>query len=90
MKRNKIISTVTAIVAVTVIICSIIIAAKGKGLVEGYDFGIGAYYYADIPGFEKIMNDDAYTSSIPLWMHVALFLWWGYLMWRLWVWIDKK
>ena len=57
MKRNKIISTVTAIVAVTVIICSIIIAAKGMGLVEGYDFGIGAYYYADIPGFEKIMND---------------------------------
>ena len=49
MKGDKIMSTVTAIVAVTVIICSIIIAAKGLGLVEGYDFGIGAYYYADIP-----------------------------------------
>ena len=76
--------------AVTVIICSIIIASKGMGLVEGYDFGIGAYYYADIPGFEKIMNDDAYATKVPLWVHIALFLGWGYIVWRLWVWIEKK
>ena len=49
MKRKSIVSAVTAVVAVAVIVCSIIIAAKGLGLVEGYDFGIGAYYYADIP-----------------------------------------
>ena len=90
MKRNKIISTVTAIVAVAVIVCSIIIATKGLGLVEGYDFGIGAYYYADIPGFEKIMNDDAYATKVPLWVHIALFLGWGYIVLRLWGWIEKK
>lgn len=91
MKLNKIIlSAVTAIVAVAVIVCSIVIVAKGLGLVEGYDFGIGAYYYADIPGFEKLINDEAYQTSVPLWVHIALFLGWGYLMWRLWIWIDKR
>lgn len=90
MKRNKITLTVTVIVAVAVIVCSIFIAAKGLGLVEGYDFGIGAYYYADIPGFEKIINDDAYDSTVPLWVHIALFLGWGYIIWKLWVWIEKK
>ena len=90
MKRNKITLTVTVIVAVAVIVCSIFIAAKGLGLVEGYDFGIGAYYYADIPGFEKIINDEAYKTSVPLWVHIALFLGWGYIIWKLWVWIEKK
>ena len=90
MKRNKITLTVTVIVVVAVIVCSIFIAAKGIGLVEGYDFGIGAYYYADIPGFEKIINDDAYDTSVPLWVHIALFLGWGYIIWKLWVWIEKK
>jgi hypothetical protein len=90
MKRNKITLTVTVIVAVAVIVCSIFIASKGLGLVEGYDFGIGAYYYADIPGFEKIINDEAYKTSVPLWVHIALFLGWGYIIWKLWVWIEKK
>ena len=90
MKPDKILHTVTAIVAVAVIICSAVIAARGLGLVDGYDFGLGAYYYADIPGFEKIMNDQAYQTSVPLWVHILLFLGWGWLMWRLWVWIDRK
>lgn len=89
-KSDRIMKTVTAVVAVAVIICSVIIAAKGLGTVDGYDFGIGAYYYADIPGFEKIMNDEAYQTSVPLWVHIVLFLGWGWLMWRLWVWIDKR
>lgn len=83
-------TTVTVIVAVAVVICAVVIAAEGLGLVEGYDFGIGAYYYADIPGFEKIMNDDVYKTSVPLWIHIVLFLGWGYLMWRLWNWIERR
>lgn len=89
MKRKKIMTTVTVIVAVAVVICAVVIAAEGLGLVEGYDFGIGAYYYADIPGFEKIMNDDVYKTTVPLWIHIVLFLGWGYLMWRLWNWIER-
>lgn len=88
--KDKILPAVTAIMVVAVGICAIVIAARGLGVVEGYDFGAGAYYYADIPGFEKILNDDAYKTSVPLWLHIILFLAWGWLMWRLWVWIDRR
>lgn len=88
--KDKILPAVTAIMVVAVVICAIVIAARGLGVVEGYDFGAGAYYYADIPGFEKIINDDAYKTSVPLWVHIILFLAWGCLMWRLWVWIDRR
>ena len=79
-RKDKIIRTVTAIVAAAVLICSIVIVTLRLGLVEGYDFGAGAYYYADIPGFEKIMNDEAYKTSVPVWVHILLFLGWGWLM----------
>ena len=81
--KHKILPTVTAIVAVTVIICAIFIAYRQMGVVEGYDFGAGAYYYADIPGFETLINDEVYSSQIPVWVHVILFLGWGWLMWSL-------
>lgn len=90
IRKDKIIRTVTAVVAVAVLICSIVIVTLRLGLVEGYDFGAGAYYYADIPGFEKIMNDAAYRTSVPVWVHILLFLGWGWLMYRLWVWIDSR
>ena len=88
--KDKILPAVTAIMVVAVVICAIVIAARGLGVVEGYDFGAGAYYYADIPGFEKIINDDAYKTPVPLWVHIVIFLAWGWLMWRLWVWIDRR
>ena len=92
MKPDKrtVFKTVTAIAVVAVLVCACVIAAKGLGLVDGYDFGIGAYYYADIPGFEKLLNDNAYQTSVPLWIHIVLFLAWGWLMWRLWMWIEKR
>ena len=90
IRKDKIIRTVTAVVAVAVLICSIVIVTLRLGLVEGYDFGAGAYYYADIPGFEKIMNDEAYRTSVPVWVHILLFLGWGWLMYRLWIWIDSR
>ena len=89
-KNNKILPAVTAVVAVAVIICAIVIASRQLGIVEGYDFGAGAYYYADIPGFEKILNEDVYTAKVPIWVHIVLFLGWGWLMWRLWCWIEKR
>ena len=88
--KDKILPAVTAIMVVAVVICAIVIAARGMGVVEGYDFGAGAYYYADIPGFEKIINDDAFKTSVPVWVHIVLFLAWGWLMWRLWIWIDRR
>lgn len=89
-KNNKILPAVTAVVAVAVIICAIVIASRQLGIVEGYDFGAGAYYYADIPGYETLMKEDVYTSKVPRWVHIVLFLGWGWLMWRLWCWIEKR
>ena len=89
-RKDKIIRTATAIIAAAVLICSIVIVTLRLGLVEGYDFGAGAYYYADIPEFEKIMNDEAYRTTVPVWVHILLFLGWGWLMYRLWVWIDSR
>ena len=89
-RKDKIIRTATAILAAAVLICSIVIVTLRLGLVEGYDFGAGAYYYADIPEFEKIMNDEAYRTSVPMWVHILLFLGWGWLMYRLWVWMDSR
>lgn len=63
---------------------------NGLGLVDSLDFGAGAYYYADIPGFEKYVNGDAYSSSTPMWVLIVLFLIWGAIMYKAWVWLDKK
>lgn len=88
--RKKIFRIVTVIMAVTVIVMAAYIMINRLGLVEGYDFGGGAYYYVDIPEFEKIVDQDAFKAKTPVWVHVVLFLAWGWLLWRLWLWIDRK
>ncbi len=59
------------------------------GLIDSLDFGAGAYYYADIPGFEKLVDGSHYQSSTPMWQLIVLFLIWGAIMYRLWVWLEK-
>lgn len=72
------------------VITAVSIMVRGLGLVDSLDFGAGAYYYADIPGFERFINGDTYQSPVPMWVLIVLFLAWGSLMYRLWLWIDKK
>lgn len=54
------------------------------------DFGAGNYYYTDVPGWEKIF---LYSPSLgfenPV-VTMALFLAWGYLMYRIWMYVEKK
>lgn len=88
--KDKLFKAVTIIMVVAVLVIAIYIIVNRLGLVEGYDFGGGAYYYVDIPEFEKIVDQDAYKTSVPVWVHVVLFIAWGWLMWRLWLWIDSK
>lgn len=79
------------IVAVCVTLCTALwIVATGAGLVPGLDFGAGAYYYADIPDFEKYLGDGAFLAALPLWVYILLFLAWGCLMWRLWVRVERR
>ena len=89
-RRKKLYKTVTILAVVAVLGCAVWIMARQLGLAPEYDFGAGAYYYADIPGYENVIRDDAYHTDIPVWIHIVLFLAWGWLMYRLWVWIDKR
>lgn len=89
INKNLIYKTVTVLMAVTVVAGAIYVMVNRLGLVEGYDFGGGAYYYVDIPEFNKVLPQDAYQAKTPVWIHVALFIAWGWLMWRLWQWLDR-
>lgn len=89
-KKSKIILTASLIISVLSIFAVLYIMVNHLGLIDSLDFGAGAYYYADMPGFEKLVNTDAYTSGTPMWAIVLLFLIWGFLMYRLWIGLDKK
>ena len=62
----------------------------GLGLIDSLDFGAGAYYYADIPQFAKYVDGSYYKSPVSIWVLIALFLIWGFFMYKLWGWIEKK
>ena len=89
-RRDKTFKVVTILVVVAILACAAWIVANHLGLVPDYDFGAGAYYYADIPGYQDIEKENVYQTSVPYWVHVVLFLGWGWLMYRLWIWIDRK
>lgn len=59
------------------------------GLQKELDFGAGAYYYADIPDYEKVDADGRFITKIPKWVYYFLFLAWGFLMYKLWGWLNK-
>lgn len=88
--RGKIMTAATTVVAVVVVICALVIMYLQLGTVGGYDFGAGAYYYADIPGYGEIFHGNSYKASVPTWVHIMLFLAWGWLMYRLWIWVDRN
>ena len=93
MDKNHIVfKVITIVVVVITLFLAGWIMANQLGLVEGYDFGAGAYYYADIPTeqYSEIVNEDAYQTSVPKWIFYVLFFAWGYLMWRLWVWVENR
>ena len=89
-RKAKAFKVVTIVAVVAILACAGWIMAHKLGLAPEYDFGAGAYYYTDIPGYEKIFREDVYHTSVPYWVHVVLFLAWGWLMYRLWIWIDKR
>ena len=90
-KKHKIFKVITIIVVVITLFLASWIMANKLGLVEGYDFGAGAYYYADIPSeqYQQIEPQGDLQTSVPKWIYYVLFFAWGYLMWRLWVRVEK-
>jgi len=88
--QKKIFKVATITVMVVILFTAGYIMYHGLGLNPDLDFGAGAYYYADIPNFDKVLNEDSYKSGLPMWLAIVLFLAWGYLMYKLWTWIDSK
>lgn len=60
------------------------------GYIDGLDFGCGQYYYTDIPNWQKYFSRDYFTSNHPFILFISLFFIWGFLMVKLWIWIDKR
>ena len=81
---------ITIIVAGIVLLAALYIMVRGLGLVPEYDFGAGAYYYADIPDYQNIVKDECFRTAVPRWVHILLFLAWGALMYWLWKKIDGR
>ena len=65
------------------------IMKNGFGLLEQLDFGAGSYYYEDIPGFASLVNGSHYQSPVSMPILIILFLIWGFLMYRLWTWMES-
>ncbi|MDE3275024.1 MAG: hypothetical protein PUJ80_03255, partial [Verrucomicrobiota bacterium] len=66
------------------------VAAGRHGLLPGLDFGPGQYYYTDIPNWERYFSVDGIAADCPAWVYYLVFAIWGWLMYCLWRWIDRR
>lgn len=89
MDLKKAGKVLTVIVAVVTLLAVIYIMINRIGLQDELDFGAGAYYYADIPEFEKYEKSVGYKARLPYMVYVILFLAWGALMYKVWKKLDK-
>ena len=89
MDLKKAGKVLNVIVAVVTLLAVIYIMINRIGLQDELDFGAGAYYYADIPEFEKYEKSVGYKARLPYVVYVILFLAWGALMYKVWKKLDK-
>ena len=89
-RRPKAAGIALLITGGAILAAAVYIMVRRIGLNPELDFGAGAYYYADIPEFEKRLDWDVYQAQLPYWVYVVLFLAWGALMYWLWKRIDRK
>ena len=92
--REKIV-TVMNRCAIVICCCALVIAiylaSQDAGLIDG-TFGPGAYYYSDIPGWEKIFLSES-TCHLGFENPVAaygFFVIWGLVSFKGLLWLDKK
>lgn len=88
-KKIELIPVVTGVIVVGTIILALYIMVHHLGLSDSLNFGAGAYYYADIPEFQKYVNGNAYHSETPMWVLILLFLIWGGIMYKFWSWLES-
>ena len=88
--KEKLFRALTIAVAVVTVAAALYIMAFRLGLSDKFDFGAGAYFYADHHELQDAAETASYRTAVPRWLHYVLFFGWGYLMWRLWIWIDRR
>lgn len=89
-KRPKAAGIALLVVGGAILAAAVYIMVRRIGLNPELDFGAGAYYYADIPDFEKhVGGGDPNPTSIPYFVYLLIFLAWGALMYALWKWVDR-
>lgn len=89
-KGEKILGIISNIILAATVVEAVILMAQHKGLISWLDFGAGAYYYADIPNFQRFTGQAVYHSGTPGWLIILLFLAWGALMYKFWVFVDRR
>ena len=80
----------SAFVLSSTIALTIYIMIHNIGLDDSLDFGAGAYYYADMPNFERWTDKIYYVSQFPEIVIILLFLIWGAVMYWVWVFMDSR
>ena len=91
MLSRKTAGRIALLVVGGAILCgAVYVMARRIGLNPELDFGAGAYYYADIPEYEKVLDWDTYQAQLPFWVYVVLFLAWGFIVYRIWKRMDRK
>lgn len=88
--RTLLFRIITVVMIAAIVCCALYIMIHHIGLSPQLDFGAGAYYYADIPNYDKYIPSQSYPSSLPYWVYVLLFLAWGWIMYRLLAWIEQR
>lgn len=90
MNGRKTLKWSTVILAVVTLCLAGYIIWWHLGLSPDYDFGAGAYYYADDPALQDLAERASYASAVPKCVYYLLFFVWGALMWCLWKWVDGR
>ena len=86
--RRSVGSIAALVVGLLVLAAAVYVMVNGLGLNPDLDFGAGAYYYADIPDYQKTLDWDVYTARLPFWVYLLLFLLWGWIIWKVWKKMD--
>lgn len=86
----KVIGWIGTIIFIIAIGISFYMMVNHMGQVPGLDFGPGQYYYTDIPNWQKYFVPDFYDNNVPMWVLIVLFFVWGFMMYRLWIFLEER
>lgn len=91
-KLVKIMNCLSIFICAVSLLIAIYLISQDAGLIEGWNFGPGSYYYSDIPIWKEIFLSDK-TLHLGFENPIAaygFFIIWGLLSFKVLLWLDKK